>query len=249
MAKPRKRTRKVAAVVGGRGRAQAEQGAAEPAWQDDLQLLRLALHELRNPLTSVQLNGQLLEQALGQPGLEKERRLAGMIVSSARKLDTLTQDLADVARLRGGQLVADADARAHDLSRLLPEILSRLGETLDSSRIRLAISPGPVPILADARRLERVLGNLLSIGLRHAASQADIELRVSASRSEIVFDVIGPVCSDLPKPSATAPSDSTLGLGFVVARLMVEAHGGKLEAQDLDGVLVLRFSLPISTCA
>ena len=248
MAKPRKRTRKVAAVAGGRGRAQAEQGAAEPAWQDDLlQLLRLALHELRNPLTSVQLNGQLLEQALGQPGLEKERRLAGMIVSSARKLDTLTQDLADVARLRGGQLVADA--RAHDLSRLLPEILSRLGESLDSSRIRLAISPGPVPILADARRLERVLSNLLSIGLRHAASQADIELRVTASRSEIVFDVIGPLCSNLPKPSSVAPSDSTLGLGFVVARLMVEAHGGRLEVQDLDGVLVLRFSLPISACA
>jgi K+-sensing histidine kinase KdpD len=237
MARPRKHTRKVAAVA--RGRARAEQGVAEPAWQDDQQLLRLALHELRNPLTSVQLNGQLLERALGKQGLEKERRLAAMIVSSARKLDILTQDLADVARLRAGQVAADA--RTHDLSRLLPEILSRSEGTLDQTRVRVAIPPEALPILVDAHRLERILSNLLSIGLRHAASQAGIELRVSASRGEIVFDVIVPVGSNLPKPS----SDGTSGLGFVVARAMVEVHGGKLEArQDPAGKMILRFSLP-----
>jgi signal transduction histidine kinase len=244
MAKPRKRTRKVAAVARGR----AAQRADEPAWQDDQQLLRLALHELRNPLTSVQLNGQLLERALGKPGLEKERRFAAMIVSSARKLDILTQDLADVARLRAGQVAADA--RAHDLARLLPAILSRLDATLDQSRVRVAIPPGSLPVRVDAHRLERILANLLSLGLRHATGQADIELRVSVNGSEIVFDVIVPVGSNLPKRSAAAPGDSTLALGFVVARAMVEAHGGKLAArQDSPGALVFHFSLTTEACA
>jgi K+-sensing histidine kinase KdpD len=238
-----------AAVARGRRRgAESEATAAEPARQDDYQLFRLALHELRSPLTSVQLNGQLLERALAKPGLEKERRLATMIVSSARKLDSLTQDLADVARLRAGQLAVDA--RTHDVSRLLPEILSRLQGTLDPSRVRVAIPPGLPPIQADARRLERILGNLLAIALRHEAGQAGIELQVSATGGEIVFAVTVLACSDVPKLPPAEPSESALGLGLVVARIMVEGHGGKLETrQELAGHLVLSFSLPTSACA
>jgi signal transduction histidine kinase len=245
MAKPGKRTRlsgkparrNVAAVVARRRDNDVRADADEPARRDDHQLLRLALHELRNPLTSVQLNGQLLERALGRPGLEKERRLAGMIVSSARKLDFLTQDLADVAHPQAGQRTADA--WAHDLARLLPGMLVRLG--LDASRVHLEMPPSPVPILADARRLERILANLFSVGLRHAPSQAGIELRVSTDGREVGFDVIVPMRPDAARST---------GLGLVVARAMIEAHGRKLESrQEPTGALVLHFSLPTSACA
>jgi len=65
----------------------------------DQHLFRLALHEIRTPLTAVQLNAQLIERSLGKLGLEKECRLAGTIISAARKLDELTQELGDIARL------------------------------------------------------------------------------------------------------------------------------------------------------
>ena len=80
---------------------------------DDYRMLRLALHEMRTPLTSVQLNAQLVERSLTKLGLDKECRLVAMIVSSARKLDALTQELSDVARLRSG--AAKLELRTQDL--------------------------------------------------------------------------------------------------------------------------------------
>jgi K+-sensing histidine kinase KdpD len=258
MAKPQRGTRlarnptarkpRLATSHGREAGAQPKTAAHERHAKDDFQLLRLALHEMRNPLTSVQLNGQLIERSMVKLGLEKERRLSAMIVSSARKLDSLTQDLGDVARLRSG---GSASAmHVHDLSRLLPEILSHLAETLDSSRIRLAIPVGPLPILADARLLDRILGNLLSIALRYDAGQAGIDLHVGVNKTEIVFAATVPALPDAARMTLAAPSDSELGLGFLVARIMVEDHGGKLESRPGPaGELVLRFSLPSAACA
>ena len=72
------------------GEARTEVAPQISEQSDDYRMLRLALHEMRTPLTSVQLNAQLIERSLMKLGLEKECRLAAMIVSSARKLDALT---------------------------------------------------------------------------------------------------------------------------------------------------------------
>ncbi len=204
-------------------------------------MLRLALHELRTPLTSVQLNAQLIERSLVKLGLEKEGRLAATIVSSARRLDALTQKLGDVARLRSGS--ATLDVGAHDLSRLLPEFLSRHAETLEVGRIRMSIPGGPLPIAADARRLDGILADLLSIALDRDEGRAGIDLRVTATAGEINFAVTVPGAASGDPPEA--PSEDALGLGFLVARHLIECHGGKLDVRgESGGTLVLSFGLP-----
>jgi hypothetical protein len=93
--------------------------------------------------------------------------------------------------------------------------------------------------------LERILGNLLSIGLRRETGQAGVELRVDAGEGEILLAVSVSACSDAPGRPHAVPSENELGLGFLVARIMVEGHGGKLVSrQGPAGELVLRFSLP-----
>jgi K+-sensing histidine kinase KdpD len=210
---------------------------------DDYDLLRLALHEMRTPLTSVQLNAQLIERSLVKLGFEKECRLAGTIVSAARKLDALTQELGDIARLLSGKVALDL--RVHDLARLLPEILSRNIGAPDSSRIQVVFPAGPLPITLDAHRLDRILTNLILIGLRLDAGETGIDLRASADETEVQISVTAP--ADTSSSTRTLPSDDELGLGFFLARILIECHGGRLETQmGPDREVVLRFSLPIA---
>jgi len=207
----------------------------------DFQLFRLALHELRTPLTSVQLNAQLIERSLVKLGLENECRLAGTIVSAARKLDELTQELGDVFRLCSGKIALDL--RTHDLSLILPEILSRHGGTTQAHRVHTMVPDHPLPITVDARRLDRVVGNLILIGQRLDVLGIGIDLRASASLAEVEISVSVPAG---PAEAALAPpGDDELGLGFLVSRILVECHGGKLEAQRGPArEVVLRCVLP-----
>jgi K+-sensing histidine kinase KdpD len=205
------------------------------------QLLRLALHELRTPMTSIQLNAQLIERSLEKAGFEKECGLAGTIVSAARKMDGLTRELGEVSRLMTGQVALDL--ATHDLSRLLPDILARHGGAPDGNRIRMAVPAGPLPVVADLRCLDRILTNLISLALRLDSTGTGIDLHVTAHETETEFTIRAP--ADGADATLAAPSDDKLGLGFLLARILVECHGGKLEAQrGSAGELVLRFFLP-----
>jgi signal transduction histidine kinase len=207
----------------------------------DFQLLRLALHELRTPLTSIQLNAQLIERSLEKLGLEKECGLAGTIVSAARKMDGLTRELGDIARLMSGSVALDL--AVHDLSPLLPDILARHRGAADGHGIRVVAPAGPLPIVADLRCLDRILSNLVSLGLRLDSDGTGIDLRVSTSETEIEFSIITP--ANTSEVTLAVPSDDKLGLRFLLARVLVECHGGKLEAQrGAVGEIALRFSLP-----
>ncbi len=213
-----------------------EGGAESPAPSEDYRMLRLALHEIRTPLTSVQLSAQLLERSLTKLGLEKECRLAAMIVSSARKLNALTEELGDVARLRSGK--ADLDIHTHDLSRWLPEFLSRHAGDMDTTRIRLAAPAGPLAISVDAARLDRILANLLSVSLNQDTGRSGIDLLVSVAEDKVRFTLTAPCETEVP-------GEDAIGLGLLVARLLVELHGGRLEVtQDATCALVLCFWLP-----
>ena len=228
------------AVPGKDGEARPD-AAQRSEQSDDYRMLRLALHEMRTPLTSVQLNAQLIERSLTKLGLEKECRLAAAIVSSARKLDALTRELGDVARLRSGR--ANLDVRTHDLSLLLPALLSRHSGELEVGHIRLAAPAGHLPIAADAGCLDRILANLLTIALNQDTSRAGIELQVGAAEDKVHFTLTAR--SESPAGAPGVPSDDALGLGLLVARFLIECHGGELEVgQGSPNDLVLRFWLP-----
>ena len=154
----------------------------------------------------------------------------------------LTRELGDVARLRSGK--ADLDVRAHDLSLLLPELLSRHSGEIDVDRIRITAPAGPLPIAADAGRLDQILANLLTIALSQNTGQAEIDLQVSAAEDKVHFTLTAH--SESPSGAPWVPSDDAMGLGLLVARFLVGCHGGELEVgQGSTNNLVLRFWLPL----
>ncbi|HEX7596659.1 MAG TPA: histidine kinase dimerization/phospho-acceptor domain-containing protein, partial [Polyangia bacterium] len=128
-------------------------------------MLRLVSHDIRNPLTSVHLNAQLLEKSLADKDMEREQRLAASVIGAARRLDVMIQELVDSSRIRSGQL--GLSLRRVAIAGLIPEFLARNAGTIDTSRVRIALPDRSVLVSADVTRLERVLTNLLVIALQH----------------------------------------------------------------------------------
>jgi K+-sensing histidine kinase KdpD len=217
------------------------------------QMIRLMSHDIRNPLTAVHLNAQLLQKALAERGLEKEQRFASVVIAAARRLDAMIEELVDSSRVRSGQL--RLELRPVAIQRVVPEILARNACTLDTSRVRLALPDGPVLITADIARLERVLVSLLVIALQNCADGAEVALRIALADDEVRFAVVVPGPTHASDEPPAPPSsqlgqlrvDGGYGMGLFVARMLVERHGGRLWVEGApDRLVTLHFALPVA---
>ncbi|HLB12766.1 MAG TPA: cache domain-containing protein, partial [Dehalococcoidia bacterium] len=105
-------------------------------------------HDLRNPLTVVIAQAQSLQQSLSKVGRRKhEAQGAGDILTAARRMNAMIQDLVDSARLESGQL--QLDARPVDLKSFLSDLLGRFAHIMDVRRVELEVSPALPAVEAD----------------------------------------------------------------------------------------------------
>jgi signal transduction histidine kinase len=199
-------------------------------------------HELRTPLSAI----------MGWAGLLRAGRLdeahrataVGTILHNASALGRLVEDVIDVSRVATGKLrlsLAPGDpvaiaAAAVDAARPLAEARS-IG-------LDLACAGQPGPILADAVRLEQVLGNLLGNALKFTPEGGLVEVRVTAGERHVRVSVHdtgrGLPAELLPRiferfsqaePQSRRGRDG-LGLGLAIAHEIVTLHGGRIEASS-----------------
>ena len=208
------------------------------------QVLRLISHDLRNPLTAVQLNAQLIERAAAQDGRAKEERWASLIASAARRIDKMIQQLVEAECIRSGriQLVPQPVA----LDELLHELLAEANGGLERGRISMALPKQSVAISADRKRLGQALDSLLRLALQEAAAMVGVDVQVKAS--EVYCTIHAPRRSDADN---TAPSDAPhrtepgQGIALHLARTLIECHGGTLQcAEDCAHGLTFEVVLP-----
>ena len=205
-------------------------------------------HELRTPLAALVAEASILRVNLDSlpPG---SRRAAELLVADIGRLRTLVEDLMEVSRF---------DAHAEQIA-LEPVDLGRLVRTVAAARLpdaTLALPATPLVVETDARRLERILGNLLDNAREHAAG-AQVEVRLTAGPEEIVLSVAdrGPgVPPDrlqriFERFYKADPSrhDGSSGLGLAIAAEHAALLGGYLRATNRDGTgLRIELRLPVT---
>ena len=223
---------------------------AEQARRGDV--LGVVAHELRNPLSVVALNAQVLAEGVHDPSL---REAAEDVTRAAARMTRLIADLLDVTRIQAGAL--GMTRREHDVSAILTE-MHRTYEPLFASRgIRFTVDLPPLASVAscDHDRIVQVLSNLLSNAMKFTPANGLVGLRAElreGNQIELVLTNSGAGISASALPHVFErfwqhDVDTTrgLGLGLYICKKIVEAHGGRIWAESgLGSGATFRFTLP-----
>jgi len=214
-------------------------------------------HDLRAPLTIVQGHAQLVLRALEKAGLKgPERRSAEAILTSARRMSAMVQDLADSARLESGQL--KLSRTRVDVRQFALDLVGRLAATTEPERLRVDAPANLPPAWADPDCLERILTNLLGNALKYSAPGTPVVVALGAREGEVVTSVSdegrGIAPEELPRlferyyrTRQAREQREGLGLGLYITRGLVEAHGGRVWVESQVGKgSTFSFTLPVA---
>jgi PAS domain S-box-containing protein len=225
-------------------RAQLWRKAQEEVRERD-EFLSIASHELRTPITALQLQLQLLQRASQRIAGGMPRPLEEKLQSlerQTRRLALLVNELLDVSRMRLGKL--ELRYEALDLAEVAREAASHVEADVSRTGSQLAYDLSPSPGRYDRLRLEQVVGNLL-VNAGKFGQGKPVMLRV---RPEGEFSVLEVSDQGIGIPlehqarvferfqrAVPAQNFGGLGLGLYVARQIVEAHGGTIQVASAAG--------------
>ena len=209
------------------------------AWGEVAQ--RLA-HEIKNPLTPIQLSAERLQLKLADQltGASRELldRATQTIVNQVEAMKNMVNDFRDYARTPLPQLAAV------DLQALLGEVLG----LYENSRAVVAVSPAPTPggvppVLADANQLRQVLHNVLANAQDALVDMTDARISIltarEGSRARLTIQDNGPgfppqILARAFEPYVTTKSRGT-GLGLAIVKKIVDDHGGEIRLANNHG--------------
>jgi signal transduction histidine kinase len=200
-------------------------------------------HELKTPLTSIQGYAQaMVDGAAAEPGAA-----AGIIYDEAARLHRLVEDLLDLARIESGNTPL---RREHvHLPGLLKSITEHLALRAGEHNVRLTASLEALPpITGDNDRLAQVFINLIDNAITHTPpggavrvnacrANGGVEVSVSDTGSGIPVDDLSRVFErfyQVDKSRARQDKRGT-GLGLTISKEIVEAHGGKINVESIEG--------------
>ena len=213
------------------------------------EFLSIASHELRTPLTSLKLRTERLYQGtVRSPGGEppdpgRFQRYAEVALAQVMNLVKMVDVLLDASRIAEGPLALDRDEL--DVGPLVAGVADRLKEPATSagSPIRVEIR-GSATARWDRFRIEQVVTNLLSNAIKYGAGKpVDVVVEREDGSARIVVIDRGPGIEAehhgrlFQRFSRVAPTRhyGGFGLGLWIARVIVEAHGGRISVDSQVG--------------
>ncbi|HUP56554.1 MAG TPA: PAS domain-containing protein [Bdellovibrionota bacterium] len=227
----------------------------ERAIQAREELVAVVAHDLRNPLTAIQLSCDLIIRKLPRPAPEAVEIQVKRMKRTANRMSQLMQDILDLSKVESGRFTIAP--KADNVQRLVAETIDLFQPLAAERRIRLAssVSPGCCEIFCDHGRVLQVLSNLVSNAIKYSPGRGTVEIKAQASHShETLVSVVdhGPGIKpdDLPNLfnrfwQGKDPKATGTGLGLYISKGIIEAHGGKIWAEpNPAGGLIVCFTLP-----
>ncbi|HUY72456.1 MAG TPA: HAMP domain-containing sensor histidine kinase [Gaiellaceae bacterium] len=213
------------------------------------ELVAWASHDLRAPLAAMQA---MIEA--GEDGLVPAEEYLPTLRDQVRTLTTLVDDLFELARIDAGALTLEL--RQTPVSGLVDSALRQLRPEAAARNVDLvAHSDGETTAAVAPEKIERVLYNLLTNALRHTPSDGSVAVNVARRDGDVLVSVEDTGSGLEPEAlgrmferfwrADRARSSAGMGLGLAIARGLVEAHGGRIWAENRsEGGARVSFTLP-----
>lgn len=207
-------------------------------------------HEIRNPLSSIGLNLELLEEEVARAGGGKEARdLVSAVEREVGRLELLSEEYLRLARLPSPRMEAD------DVAHAARELAAFVGPEMERAgcAVKLCVAEDLPPALFDEAQLRQALLNLLRNAREATPGGGPIDVEVRAEGMSVVILVLdrgAGIPEDIRgrvfEPFFSTKGEGT-GLGLAITRHIVEAHGGSISCSAREGGgTVFRVALPIA---
>ena len=213
-------------------------------------------HELRSPLTNISGAVELL---LAEEELSDEyvRKMLGVVGEQSDRLIRLVRGVLDVSRIDAGRLSLDRGEA--DLLPIVQRAVSSLQPTTHFHWFELPAGDDLPPVWGDEDRIEEIFFNLLDNAIKFSPSGGPIKIQMEAGDGEITVSVTDPGIGIPPakldrifQKFHRLDSDDSRetyghGLGLYITKGLVEAHGGRMWAESVEGEgSTFSFTLPLA---
>ena len=219
-------------------------------------------HELRTPLTSLLAFGDILARDKDGTLTGRQIEHLDLLRNNGWKLEALIDDLLDVAQSEAGTFTIEKSLI--DVAGLLRQIVASTRSVFEnkSQQLEVQIEAESVWVMGDERRVTQVFNNLLTNASKYSLEDTTTVLRLTETPEGVEIDVIdqgiGIDSIDVARlftPFFRVNSEHSrrvggTGLGLVVAKTIVQLHGGSIRINSKPGVgTTMRVTLPASKTA
>jgi two-component system, OmpR family, sensor histidine kinase VicK len=216
--------------------------------------INIAAHELRNPIQPILTITEILKNKATDM---EQRELQDVVVRSVKKLKQLTEDVLDITRIESQTLQLHKER--FNLSEM---ILNAIADSRNQSKkgykdnIKL-VSKEDIFIEADKGRIYQLISNLLNNAIKFTSEGTIIIATVEKRDSYVIVSIKdsgtgidSEIFPRLFSKFATTSEIGGMGLGLFISKSIIEAHGGKIWAENNKGGekgSTFYFSLPLGT--
>ena len=216
-------------------------------------ILSSVSHDLRTPLATITGSASSLVQDKGELDPAARRELSQSIYREADRLDRLLKNLLDMMRIEAGAVQLSKEW--HPMDEVVGAALGRLEGRLRDHVINTAF-PADLPLVfVDGVLLEQVVINLVENAVKYAPPGSAVDLSGSSTDREVVVEVadrgpgipVGEETRIFEKFYRAKPArEGGVGLGLTICRGIIEAHGGRIWAENRPGGgAMFRFAIPL----
>jgi len=221
------------------------------------EFITILSHELKNPMMPIM--GWAVALSSGTLPLDKQTQALDGIVRNVKALNYLIEDLFDAARISSGKLrLQPAETRIQQVAR---EALATIQHTAEMKKLRIStdISEAVPPFIADSRRLQQVLINLLNNAVKFTPEGGSVSIKIRR-RGDFVECIVADSGKGIERKflpfvfdrfrQENRPSKlcaGGLGLGLGIVREIVALHRGSVKAlsdgPDKGATFILRLPM------
>jgi PAS domain S-box-containing protein len=212
-------------------------------------LAGVVAHDLRNPLNTIIMGGEMVLGHVDDPAITKPLR---RVLGSAHRMQRMIEQLLDLSRVRSGTGIPLERADC-SLAGIVRDVIEEIRVVHPTREVRLEVAGDTIGEW-DAGRLAQVFSNLIGNAIEHGDAAAPIsvaiaehgdQLQVEVSNTGTIPDHIVPVLfAPFRGSQRRGPKSQGLGLGLYITFQIVRAHGGTIDVSSNDGTTRFVIRMP-----